>query len=89
MKNWKDYSFIVRSEHRKKVFEALDEPKTPTQLASDLGMNIGHVSNMIISLLERNLVVCLNPDEKRHRLYERSEKGKDLFTSMFKSKDTQ
>ena len=87
MKNWADYSFIVRSEHRKKVFESLSAPKTPTQVAKDLKIDLGYVSNIIISLLERKLVVCLNPGEKRHRLYERSKKGKDLFTQMSKMKD--
>jgi len=85
MKNWKDYSFVVRSKHRKSVFEVLDKPKTPTQLAKELEINLGYISNILISLLDRKLINCLNPDEKRHRLYEMSKKGKNLFESMFTS----
>ena len=85
MKNWTDYSIVERSRHRKRVFKILNKPKTPTQLAKDLDINLGYISNILISLLERNLIVCLNPDEKRHRLYEWSEKGKELFESMFAS----
>lgn len=82
MKSWADYSFVIRSKHRKRVFESLDKPKTPSQLADELKLNIGFVSNIIISLLERNLVKCLNPDEKRHRLYMRTDKGVQLVKEI-------
>jgi len=82
MKNWKDYSFVIRSEHRKRVFDVLNKPKTPTQLAKELDINLGYISNIIISLLDRKLIECLNPDEKRHRLYRRNSKGEKLFGEM-------
>jgi DNA-binding MarR family transcriptional regulator len=82
MKNWANYSFIIRSVHRKRIFESLDKPKTPTQLANDLSIDLGYISNLIISLLERELIECLNPKEKRHRLYIRSKKGNDLLKEM-------
>ena len=82
MKNWKDYSFIVRSEHRKSVFDALNKPKTPTQLAKELNIDLGYISNILISLMDRKLIHCLNPEEKRHRLYKRSKKGEELFRDI-------
>ena len=78
MKNWGDYSFVMRSEHRKNVFLALSEPKTPTDLARELELNIGYMSNIIISLLDRKLIECLNPEEKRYRLYKRTKRGEEL-----------
>ena len=87
MKNWKDYSFIIRSEHRKRVFDVLNKPKTPTQLAKELDINLGYISNIIISLLDRKLIECLNPKEKRHRLYRRNNKGEKLFGDMKDIKD--
>lgn len=82
MKSWADYSFIIRSAHRKRIFEAMNEPKTPTQLSKELDIDLGFVSNIIISLVERELIECLNPKEKRHRLYARSKKGEKLFEEM-------
>ena len=82
MKNWKDYSFIVRSGHRRKVFESLNKPKTPTQLSQELSIDLGYISNILISLMDRKLIQCLNPDEKRHRLYERNKKGEGLFRDI-------
>ena len=78
MKNWGDYSFIIRSENRKKVFLALSKPKTPTEISKEVELNLGYISNIIISLIERKLIECLNPEEKRHRLYRRSKKGEKL-----------
>jgi DNA-binding MarR family transcriptional regulator len=82
MKNWKDYSFIVRSEHRKRVFDVLSKPKTPTQIAKELDIDLGYISNILISLIDRKLIECLNPEEKRHRLYVRNKKGQDLFDEI-------
>lgn len=82
MKNWGDYSFVIRSENRKKVFLALSKPKTPTEISKEIELNLGYISNIIISLLERKLVECLNPEEKRHRLYRRSKKGEKLVKEI-------
>lgn len=82
MKNWGDYSFVVRSINRKKVFLALSKPKTPTELSKEVELNLGYISNIIISLIERKLVECLNPEEKRHRLYMRTKKGEGLVGNL-------
>lgn len=79
---WDNVSFIVRSGPRKKVFLALAEPKTPTQLSKELKLNVGFVSNIIIDLLERDLIECLSPNEKRHRFYQVSKKGKEIIKSI-------
>jgi predicted transcriptional regulator len=78
MENWGDYSFVIRSENRKKVFLALSKPKTPTEISKDVELNLGYISNILISLMERKLIECLNPEEKRHRLYRRTKKGEGL-----------
>lgn len=82
MKNWGDYSFIIRSENRKKVFLVLAKPKTPTEISREVGLNLGYISNIIISLLDRKLIECLNPEEKRHRLYRRTKKGEGLIKEI-------
>ena len=82
MKNWGDYSFVIRSENRKKVFLALSKPKTPTEISKEVELNLGYISNIIISLMERKLIECLNPEEKRHRLYRRTKKGEELVIEI-------
>ena len=79
---WDNISFVVRSSPRKKVFYALQELKTPTQLSKELKINVGFVSNILIELLKRNLVECLSPNEKRHRFYKISNKGKEILRDL-------
>lgn len=77
-----DISFVVRAKNRNTVFKSLMEPKTPTQLSKELGMNLGFVSNILIELKERKLIECLSPNEKRHRFYRITKKGKDLLKKI-------
>ncbi|MEK6935229.1 MAG: ArsR family transcriptional regulator [Nanoarchaeota archaeon] len=78
MTEWDDISFIVRNKNRKAVFNMLDKPKIPTQLSKELQINIGFVSNILIELLERKLIDCLSPNEKRNRFYKISKKGQKI-----------
>ena len=77
-----DVSFIIRAKNRKAVFKSLMEPKTPSQLSKELGINLGFVSNILIELQERKLVECLSPNEKRHRFYKVTKKGKNLLKKI-------
>jgi len=79
---WDNISFIVRSSPRKKVILALQEPKTPTQLSKELGINIGFISNILIDLQKRELIECLSPNEKRHRFYQVSKNGKGILKDI-------
>jgi len=40
---------------------------------------INHVSNFLKEFKENNLVVCLNEEEKRGRLYQITDNGKKLL----------
>jgi len=75
-------SFIMRNKNRKKVFSILDKPKIPTQISKELQLNIGYVSNIIIELLNRKLIKCLSPNEKRYRFYQITKKGKNLLEKV-------
>lgn len=82
MTAWDDISFIVRNKNRKRVFNTLEKPKTPTQISKELQLNIGYVSNIIIELLNRKLIKCLSPNEKRHRFYRITTKGQDVLKGI-------
>lgn len=84
MTDWDDVSFIVRNKNRKKVFENLDKPITPTELSKNLEINIGFISNILIELQDRKLIECLTPNEKRNRYYRISSKGKRIKTKIAK-----
>ncbi|KHO55100.1 MAG: hypothetical protein QT10_C0007G0086 [archaeon GW2011_AR19] len=78
MTDWDNISFIVRNKNRRAVFEALENPKTPTNLSEELKINIGFVSNLLIELQERKMIECLSPNEKRNRFYKVTKEGKKI-----------
>ena len=82
MTTWDDISFIVRNKNRKRVFNTLEKPKTPTQISKELQLNIGYISNIIIELLNRKLIKCLSPNEKRYRFYRITPKGQDVLKEI-------
>ena len=84
MTDWDNISFIVRNKNRKLVFNALEKAKTPTELSKELRINLGFVSNILIELLERDLIECLSPNEKRNRFYKISKKGEKTKKKIMK-----
>ncbi len=77
--DWNDLSFIVRSKYRIEVIKRLNNPKTPTQLAQEIGVQRAHISRALIELSKRNLVECLTPEQKMGRLYRRTSKGEEII----------
>ena len=83
-KKWELISFIKGSSYRKKVLEALNKPKTPTELSRELKINRAHISRSLIDLCSKNLVICLTPKIKKTRLYQRTKVSEGLLTHFSK-----
>jgi predicted transcriptional regulator len=76
---WKLCSYVIRGKNRKRVFLALETPKTPTQLSDDLNIHLPHVSRALGELESKKLVECLAPGEKVGRIYRLSVEGKRVL----------
>jgi predicted transcriptional regulator len=70
------YGFVVASEYRKKVIRALATPKTPKQISAQTGLHLSHVSKVLVELMNKGMVRCVNPDMRKGRIYELTELGK-------------
>jgi len=84
---WTTYSFVIRGKTRKKIFLALENPKTPSQMAAELKVSTTHVSRALKELSDKGLVKCLTPAEKFGRIYHLTGTGKkllDVFKRMEK-----
>ncbi len=68
---WEDFTFIVSSEYREKVFAALaPKPRLPKQLSVQTKLRPAHVSRSLRELKDQGLVECLTTSRKaRGRLY--------------------
>ena len=76
----KGISLLKNSEYRKKILESLSNVNylTPSEIAEKTKLRLNHVSNFLKDLKDNKLIICLNNDEKRGRLYQITELGKKV-----------
>lgn len=76
----KGISIIKNSEYRKKILLSLANVNylTPSEISQKTKLRLNHVSNFLKDLKDNKLIICLNDDEKRGRLYQITELGKKV-----------
>ena len=76
----KGISLLKNSEYRKKILESLNNANylTPSEISEKTKLRLNHVSNFLKDLKDNKLIICLNEDEKRGRLYQITELGKKV-----------
>ena len=81
--DWKLLGFVLASSYRTKIMILLSSKMAmPKQIAIETNLRIGHVSNVLKSLQNKELVECLNPEAKRGRIYSVTQKGKEVSVMM-------
>ena len=79
--------FILRSNYRKKVFSFLTEkPTMPSEIEKALTLRFTHITRELRFLKEKNLIECINPNERVGRLYRLTSSGEKLKKAMQKEK---
>jgi DNA-binding MarR family transcriptional regulator len=78
---WDEIGFVISSRYRVAVLKRLaDGPATPSQLATDSGLAIAHISRALRGLRDRGLVELLvSEDRKKGRVYGVTEKGEEIW----------
>ncbi len=67
---------------RRRILECLARskyPLTPKEIARQIGIARSNVSTKLCQLRRRNLVTCLNPEDKKPRFYVLTRKGKGIL----------
>ena len=73
---YKIVGYVMASEYRRNILKSIGENiKIPSVLAEDIGLRTNHVSNVLKDLKEKELVICLNEEAKKGRLYKNTELG--------------
>ena len=73
--------YVMASEYRTNILKSIGEKiKIPSAIAEDTGLRTNHVSNVLKDLKENSLVVCLNENARKVRLY----KNTDLSLEILK-----
>lgn len=72
--------WVKLSEHRKKIIiELSDNLKIPTELSKSTGLSKSEVSRTLKTLKDKNIVICLNEESHRGRVYTLTEEGKEIL----------
>ena len=80
---WHTLGIILRSTWRQKTLQALNKGiKTPKQLTKETGIKFSHISTVLKELKDLGLIKCLNPKLKTGRLYQITQKGKEILKEL-------
>jgi DNA-binding MarR family transcriptional regulator len=84
MTDWDEISYVISSSYRVAVLERLSEgPSTPSQIASETGISISHVSRALGDLRDRSLVELLvSEDRKKGRVYGITDRGVEVWQTI-------
>lgn len=78
------YGFVTSSSRRRSVVNGLhNDPGTPKEIANRTEISLSHVSNILSDLADEGIVLCVNPDRKRGRVYRLTEVGDRVATKLF------
>lgn len=72
---------LKASEKREKILRLLGSGKilTPTEIAQQTDVIVNHVSIVLREFKDNNLIICLNEEDKKGRLYQITKKGKKVL----------
>ena len=77
---FKILGYVMASEYRTNIIKSIGESiKIPSAIAEDIGLRTNHVSNVLKDLKENDLVVCLNEDARKGRLYKNTDLGLEIL----------
>jgi len=80
---WILYSFVVVSTPKTIIVKLLrGKPLTPTQIQRETKLNLSHISRLLKGLKEKDIVECLNPEQRKGKLYSLTEKGSWIYDHL-------
>lgn len=59
-----------------------DKPMTPKEIAQAIPLNLSNVSNYLSDLKDKGVVICLNNNLRKGRLYSISNLGKEVLNKI-------
>jgi len=83
--DWEIYAWIKRGKRRKEVLRLLSEsnlPLTAKDLKTQLKISLSQVSFILKELSRKEIILCLNPEDKIGRLYKIRDKYKKIILEM-------
>ena len=78
-----ELGYVLASKHRQKVLVALMENALcPSEISKKTDLHQSHVSKTLKELTARSLLVCMNPNDRKGRLYNLTADGKTVCAQL-------
>ena len=72
--------YVMASTYRLSVIQYIGNGvKIPSDIARKIGVRTNHISNVLSDLKQNGLVICLNEDARKGRLYENTELSLEIL----------
>ena len=78
-------TFVLRGKNRRNIMETLKGGnKTQAELHKIINMYRTHVRRTLNELISKNLVKCINPNDKRYKIYKLTSTGEKTIKKINK-----
>ena len=75
--------YVKISPYRTNTLKAIgDELKMPSEIANDTNVKTSQVSSALADLRKKGLVVCVNEEVRKGRLYKCTDLGKEIIEKL-------
>lgn len=72
--------FVKISDYRTKVLKLIDNDiKMPSEIGKELNIRTNHISTVLTDLKKQGLVICVNNNVRKGRLYKNTDLGKKVL----------
>lgn len=72
--------YVMASTYRLSVIQYIGNGvKIPSDIAKKIGVRTNHISNVLSDLKQNGLVICLNEDARKGRLYKNTELSLEIL----------
>ena len=76
----RDAGFVIASKIRTSILKLLAKsPAIPSQLSDKLNLQLSHTSRALSELECRGLILCVNPNHTKGRVYRLTEQGREVL----------
>ena len=78
------FTYVKRSKNRQKVVKiiATTRNKTPSEINKEMNVRFSLTSRVLGDLREKDIVECMNPEDKTGRVYYLTEIGLKIFKDL-------
>lgn len=81
-------SYVQISKYREKTIKSIGETvKIPTNIAKDSNIRTNHISKVLSELKAKDLVECINEEDRKGRLYRLTDTGKQVLNNIKRNEE--